>query len=43
MRENIAFTSDVSDEDLEKAIKTAEIDDFINSLPNKLDSVISER
>ncbi|EKE29608.1 MAG: hypothetical protein ACD_2C00138G0001 [uncultured bacterium (gcode 4)] len=43
LRENIAFTSDVSDEDLEKAIKTAEIDDFINSLPNKLDSVISER
>ncbi|EKE28110.1 MAG: hypothetical protein ACD_3C00100G0015 [uncultured bacterium (gcode 4)] len=43
LRENIAFSSLVSDMDLEKAIKTAEIDDFINALPGKLDAVISER
>jgi ATP-binding cassette subfamily B protein len=43
VRENIAFSESVTDEDLEKAIKTAELTDFINSLPQKLDTVISER
>ncbi len=43
LRENIAFSTSVTDHDLEKAIKTAELDDFINSLPEKLDTVVSER
>jgi ATP-binding cassette subfamily B protein len=33
----------VKDEDLEKAITTAELKDFIDSLPQKLDTVVSER
>jgi len=43
LRENIAFSTDVSDADLQKAIETAELDDFIRALPNGLDTVISER
>lgn len=43
LRENIAFSKTVRDEDLEKAIATAELKDFIERLPNKLDSVVSER
>jgi ATP-binding cassette subfamily B protein len=43
LRENIAFSNSVTDHDLEKAIKTSELDDFINSLPEKLDTVVSER
>src|SRR5262249_5154367 len=43
LRENIAFSKTVKDEDLEKAIATAELKDFINSLPQRLDTVVSER
>ncbi|HVZ11266.1 MAG TPA: ABC transporter ATP-binding protein [Candidatus Paceibacterota bacterium] len=43
LRENIAFNGAVSDEDLEKAIKTAELWDFVHTLPEKLESVVSER
>lgn len=43
LRENIAFSSQVTETDLEKAIATAELTDFIQALPQKLDTVISER
>jgi len=43
IRENIAFSDKVTDESLEKAIVTAELKDFIESLPDKLDTIVSER
>jgi ATP-binding cassette, subfamily B, bacterial len=43
LRENIAFNVKVSDESLAKAIDTAELKDFIESLPNGLDTLVSER
>jgi ATP-binding cassette, subfamily B, bacterial len=43
LRENIAFSDTVTDESLQKAIDTAGLKEFINSLPNKLDTVVSER
>jgi len=43
IRENIAFSDQVTDESLEKAIETAELKDFINSLPDKLNTIVSER
>jgi ATP-binding cassette subfamily B protein len=43
LRENIAFNDKVTDESLEKAIATAELADFIESLPQKLDTIVSER
>lgn len=43
LRENIAFSDMVTDESLEKAISTAELTDFIDSLPQKLDTIVSER
>jgi len=43
IRENIAFSNEVNDEMLEKAIATAELKDFINTLPDKLDTIVSER
>ena len=43
LRENIAFSKTVEDEDLEKAITTAELKDFIDSLPDKLGTIVSER
>lgn len=43
LRENIAFSNSVNDTDLEKAIETAELREFIDSLPQKLDTVVSER
>jgi len=43
MRENIAFSEKVSDEMLEKAILTAELKSYIDTLPDKLDTVLSER
>ncbi len=43
LRENIAFSNTVSDADLEKAITTAELRDFIDALPEKLDTIASER
>lgn len=43
LRENIAFSKTVTDDALEKAIKTAELDVFIHSLPQWLDTIVSER
>ena len=43
LRENISFSSTVKDADLKKAIETAELTDYINDLPEKLDTVVSER
>ena len=43
IRENIAFSETVTDEALEKAIDTAELRDFIDALPDKLQTVVSER
>jgi len=43
LRENIAFSTTVKDEDLKRAIDTAELHDFIGSLPEGLDTVVSER
>jgi ATP-binding cassette subfamily B protein len=43
LRENIAFSNTVNDESLKKAIETAELEDFIDSLPQKLDTIVSER
>jgi len=43
LRENIAFSDTVTDESLEKAIATAELQEFINELPEKLNTIVSER
>jgi ATP-binding cassette subfamily B protein len=43
VRENIAFSDTVTDESLEKAINTSELRDFIDSLPDKLSTIVSER
>ena len=43
LRENIGFSKTVKDEDLEKAIVTAELKDFIQALPRGLDTIVSER
>jgi ATP-binding cassette subfamily B protein len=43
VRENIAFSADIPDEDLQKAIAAAELHDFIKTLPQGLDTVVSER
>ncbi len=43
VRENIAFNTAVTPEDLDKAIATAELGDFIASLPEGLETVVSER
>jgi ATP-binding cassette subfamily B protein len=43
LRENIGFSKTVRDEDLEKAIATAELKDFISALPHGLETLVSER
>jgi ATP-binding cassette subfamily B protein len=43
LRENIAFSNIVADDSLTKAIATAELGDFIEALPDKLDTIVSER
>ena len=43
LRENIGFSKTVKDADLEKAIVTAELKDFISALPQGLDTIVSER
>jgi ATP-binding cassette, subfamily B, bacterial len=43
IRENIAFSDQVTDESLAKAIETAELKDFIDSLPDKLNTIVAER
>ncbi|MCU0408563.1 MAG: ABC transporter ATP-binding protein/permease [Bacteroidales bacterium] len=43
LRENIAFNEIVTEESMKRAIETAELTDFIDSLPGKLETVVSER
>jgi len=43
LRENIAFSNIAGDAYLQKAIQTAELQDFIDSLPDRLDTIVSER
>jgi ATP-binding cassette subfamily B protein len=43
LRENIAFNTGVTEEDFNKAIDTAELQDFIEKLPDGLDTIVSER
>ncbi len=43
LRENISFHPDATSDGLEKAIVTAELKDFIESLPEQLDTIVSER
>jgi len=43
LRENIAFSETVTDQSLEKAIETAELKEFIETLPQHLDTIVSER
>jgi ATP-binding cassette subfamily B protein len=43
VRENIAFNEKVTGESMSRAIETAELHDFIDSLPKGLDTVVSER
>jgi ATP-binding cassette subfamily B protein len=43
LRENIAFSDSISDSELEKAVRTAELQNFVETLPEKLDSIVSER
>jgi ATP-binding cassette, subfamily B, bacterial len=43
LRENIAFSEAISDEALNRAIAAAELQDFIGTLPDGLDTIVSER
>lgn len=43
IRENIAFSDTVTDESLAKAIATAELRDFVEALPDQLNTIVSER
>jgi ATP-binding cassette subfamily B protein len=43
LRENIAFSTAIPAQDMERAIATAELRDFIATLPMGLDTVVSER
>ncbi len=43
LRENIAFSTLAKDEDIALAIATAELSDFADTLPEKLDTIVSER
>ena len=43
LRENIAFSESVTEEDLQRAIAAAELDDFIGALPQGLETIVSER
>ncbi|NTU67165.1 MAG: ABC transporter ATP-binding protein [Candidatus Moranbacteria bacterium] len=43
LKENIAFSSSIRKENIEKAIETAELKDYVESLPKKLKTMASER
>ena len=43
LRENIAFSKTIHEEDIQKAIATAELTDFLAGLPQGLDTLVSER
>jgi ATP-binding cassette subfamily B protein len=43
IRENIAFSTGVEERDIGKSITTAELDNFISTLPEGLETVVTER
>lgn len=43
LRENIAFNEKVTEEAMNKAMETAELNDFISSLPEGFETIVSER
>ena len=43
LRENVAFNEKVTEEAMNKAMETAELNDFIASLPEGLETIVSER
>lgn len=43
IKENIAFTDGATEASVQKAIKAAELSDFIETLPDGIDTVVSER
>jgi ATP-binding cassette subfamily B protein len=43
LRENIAFNEMVTEELMDKAIETAELKDFIGTMPEGLETIVSER
>lgn len=43
LRENIAFNEKVTDESFAKAIETSELNDFLDVLPQGLETIVSER
>ncbi len=43
LRENIAFSNTVTDESLKKSLETSELNEFVEQLPQKLNSIVSER
>lgn len=43
LRENISFSDTVTSAALEKAIATAELGDFVDALPERLDTLVAER
>jgi ATP-binding cassette, subfamily B, bacterial len=43
LRENIAFSAAIPEDDLQRAIQAAELHDFIGALPKGLDTPVSER
>jgi ATP-binding cassette, subfamily B, bacterial len=43
LRENISFNDSITEEQLMNAIETAELKEYFHSLPDKLETVISER
>ncbi|MDP4291308.1 MAG: ABC transporter ATP-binding protein [Bacteroidota bacterium] len=43
LRENIAFSNKAEEANIAKAINTAELRDFVDALPEKLDTIVSER
>ncbi len=43
LRENIAFNAVAPEENIQKAVKTAELADFVEALPQKLTTLVSER
>jgi ATP-binding cassette, subfamily B, bacterial len=43
LRENIAFSKNVPDMELKKAVATAELRNYVDTLPGKIDTIVSER
>jgi len=43
LKENIAFNDSVVEENVRKAMKCAELEEFIDGLPEKMDTIVAER